>query len=159
MKCWGSNSSGQLGDGTFVDRTSPVDVVGLSSGVVAVTNGLWHSCALMTGGEVKCWGFNFDGELGDGTTVSRSTPVDVVGLGAAVNISAGGARRTCAVTTNGAAKCWGENWGLLGDVGVNIPFNALPTQVSGLASGVARISVGWDHTCVLTNAGGVNAGD
>src|SRR6266545_835167 len=83
VKCWGSNDRGQLGDGTTVDRSTPVDVVGLSSGVASISVGVLHTCAVTRTAAVKCWGWNPSGQLGDGTTVDRSTPVDVIGFGTA----------------------------------------------------------------------------
>jgi hypothetical protein len=80
LKCWAYNTYGQLGDGTTTQRTTPVDVSGLTSGVRAVSAGFNNACALTTGGGVKCWGYNADGELGDGTTTQRTTPVDVSGF-------------------------------------------------------------------------------
>ena len=61
--CWGSNSGGQLGDGTGVDRLTPVNVAGLTVGVASVASGYRYSCALLTNGGVKCWGLNFMGSL------------------------------------------------------------------------------------------------
>ncbi|MCZ4618445.1 RCC1 domain-containing protein, partial [Rhodococcus qingshengii] len=88
VKCWGSNWWGQLGDGTTrTDRLTPVDVVGVP-GATAVSAGWVHSCAVVAGGTVKCWGTNWDGALGDGTTTNRLTPVDVVGVSGATALSA-----------------------------------------------------------------------
>jgi alpha-tubulin suppressor-like RCC1 family protein len=81
VKCWGYNVSGALGDGTTTFRVTAVDVIGLGSGVAEIAVGYFHTCVLTTGGGVKCWGSNSDGQLGDGTITDRSTPVDVVGFG------------------------------------------------------------------------------
>lgn len=80
MKCWGGNWEGQLGDGTRDQRLTPVDVVGLSSGVAALAAGGYHTCALTTGGGMKCWGNDLRGQSGQGTVTYRTTPVDVVTL-------------------------------------------------------------------------------
>ena len=107
VKCWGWNGYGQLGDGTTDSRTTPMDVSGLASGVIAVAAGRYHTCAVTAGGGVKCWGSNGRGQLGDGTTTDRLTPVDVSGLGSGVSTLAAGAEHTCAVTAGGGVKCWG----------------------------------------------------
>jgi hypothetical protein len=83
VECWGVNSAGQLGDGTTSVRLKPVNVFGLGSGVSELAAGSGHSCALTSVGGVECWGVNFRGELGDGTTFQRVRPVDVLGFGAA----------------------------------------------------------------------------
>ncbi len=77
IKCWGDNSEGRLGDGTTTSRTVPVDVLGLSSGVVALSTNFKSSCAVTNAGRVWCWGDNSSGQLGDGTTTDRAAPVEV----------------------------------------------------------------------------------
>jgi alpha-tubulin suppressor-like RCC1 family protein len=84
VKCWGENSDGRLGDGTTTDRSTPVSVSGLTVGVVAVSVGSFHACALTKAGGVKCWGRNSDGRLGDETTTDRNRPVEASGLSSSV---------------------------------------------------------------------------
>jgi hypothetical protein len=81
VKCWGQNDYGQLGDGTTTDRNIPVNVSGLSSGVSQISAGWYITCALLSTGGIKCWGYNGVGGLGDGTTADRKLPVDVIGFG------------------------------------------------------------------------------
>lgn len=109
VKCWGRNILGQLGDGSTTDRSVPVDVVGLTSGVTAIGSGPNHACAVNAAGGVECWGGNGGGQLGDGTTTSSAVPVDVVGLASGVASVDGGDDHTCARTATGAVKCWGRN--------------------------------------------------
>jgi alpha-tubulin suppressor-like RCC1 family protein len=151
---WGNNHDGQLGDGTEVDRLTPVDVVGLMSRVNAIAAGERHTCALTTAGGVKCWGNNHDNQLGDGTGSDRVTPVDVGGLTSGVTAITAGERHTCALTTAGGVKCWGNNHdGQLGE-GTGTDRNT-PVDVVGLTSGVTAITAGWRHTCALTTGGEV----
>ena len=154
VKCWGSNYDGKIGDGSTTDRLTPVDVSGLGSGVKAIAAGDSHTCALTDVGGVKCWGDNYEGQLGDGTTVNRLTPANVSGLSSGVKAIAAGNDYTCAVTDAGAVKCWGDNWG--GRLGDGTTTDRLtPVNVSGLNSGVEAIAASAGHTCAVTGAGGV----
>jgi alpha-tubulin suppressor-like RCC1 family protein len=160
VKCWGHNSSGQLGDGTNNDSNVPVDVVGLGSGVAFLSSGSAHTCAVTTGGGVKCWGYDVHGQLGDGAVSDSSVPVDVVGLSSGVSSVAAGAEHSCAVTTIGALKCWGGNYfGQLGDGTTGYPNmptdlrSSVPVGVVGLASGVVSVAAGYADSCAVTTSG------
>ena len=159
VKCWGSDTWGQLGDGRAAHRhgsSRPVDVSDLTSGVAAVSAGDLHTCAVTTTGGVTCWGYNASGQFGDGSTVARPFPASPpAGLTSGAAAVSAGLNHTCAVTTTGAVKCWGQNFfGELGDGNAPDPSNA-PVDVSGLTSGVAAVSAGGRHSCALTTAGGV----
>ena len=156
VKCWGSNGQGQLGRGSIGGADGTLqEVVGLESGVVAVSVGAYHSCALTASGGVKCWGANDALQLGRATAPSNAdgTPQDVPGLTAGiVAISAGGSH-TCAMSSNGAVKCWGQNAsGQLGRGAVG-PSSEVPQDVVGLSSGVIALSAGGSHTCAVTQNG------
>jgi len=147
LKCWGWNSHGQLGNGTTTTAASAIAVPALTSGVVSGVGGYRHTCVLMTGGTVKCWGDNSEGQLGDGSKTTRKTPVDVPGLTNVVALSAG-ELTTCAVTQSGAVTCWGYNGrGTVGDM--TFTGRTTPTPVHGLGSGVTAISVRFQACALL----------
>jgi alpha-tubulin suppressor-like RCC1 family protein len=158
VRCWGSNSNGQIGDGTPNHKAEPVDVVGLASGVSAIASGTEHVCALTARGAVKCWGQNGVGQLGDGTTEDRSVPVNVSALERGVTAVVAGENHTCAVTGSGAVKCWGaNNRGQLGNgtTTSSATPNSAPVEAVVLADHAASVAVGSLDTCVLTTASGV----
>jgi alpha-tubulin suppressor-like RCC1 family protein len=148
VKCWGWNIHGEVGDGTTTDRDTPVDVIGLSSGVARVWAGHAHACAEMKVGGYKCWGWNTSGQLGDGTLVNRSIPVDVIGLTGATTLSLG-FLGSCALMPTGGVKCWGD------DTLTNGTASAVPVDSTGFTSGWKSIAVGISHLCAVSTAGGV----
>jgi alpha-tubulin suppressor-like RCC1 family protein len=153
VKCWGQNSYGELGDGTTTDRSSPVDVVGLSSGVIAIAAGGGHSCAVTTIGDVHCWGFNRLGQLGDGTTDDRRRPVQVSNLSGNMIMVASLVGHSCGLTQIRSIRCWGNNdSGALGDGTTGSRLT--PVDVLGL-SNVDSIATGGGHSCALARARGV----
>jgi len=207
--CWGDNAYGQLGNGTNNNSDTPVAVSGLASGVIAISAGAYHTCALTgnqrvycwglnnngqlgfgsgdsnvpglvfgfntvgtasaiaagstftcaldSAGAVQCWGYNGDGELGNGTNLNSSTPVQVLGLPRqVVAITAGGQfanGHACALSQVGAIYCWGANG--FGQLGNGTTANStMAVAVSGLTVGISEIVAGdADQTCALTNAG------
>jgi alpha-tubulin suppressor-like RCC1 family protein len=154
VRCWGSNRDGQLGDGTAVDHSdTAVAVSGLDRDVIAIAAGSHHTCALTRTGGVWCWGMNADGQLGDGTTASRATPVNVSGLRRVTAIAAGWAH-TCALTQAGAVSCWGRNdHGQLGDTTTRTHLR--PAPVSALGRGVRAVAAGGEQSCALMRGGGL----
>ena len=118
--------------------------------------GFDHSCLLTTTGNVKCWGSNKYGQLGDGTTEAQKKPVTTVSGLSGVRAIAVGAYHSCALTTTGGVKCWGQNeYGQLGngEFGKDKYKNG-PVPVSGL-NGVREIVLGYSYSCALTTTGKV----
>jgi alpha-tubulin suppressor-like RCC1 family protein len=153
VMCWGYNSDGQLGTGNTTESHSPVQVLALGpgAGVSQVAGGEYHTCAVAAGG-VFCWGYGYDGQLGNGGTADSHSPVLAIGLGSGATAVAAGGSHTCAVVAGGV-RCWGDNYyGQLGDNSTSprhTPVVTLPA-----ASGVTAIAAGDDHTCAVV-AGGV----
>ena len=153
VKCWGSNRYGQLGNSGLTLHPFAVAVEGLAGQVVAVDAGAYHTCAVISGGAVQCWGLNSSGQLGNGMTTNSSVPVTVSGLSGVTQIAPGYAY-TCALVNGGASgtvQCWGDDsFGQL-DYGAptDVPVTT-PVTVSGL-NGVLAISASLDHTCALMN--------
>lgn len=150
VKCWGSNTSGKLGDNSTTRRLTPVDVSGLSSGVSAVAAAANHTCALLRTGAVKCWGEG--GKTGDGTATQRNIPVDLTGLSSGVSAISAGFYHTCALLNTGTVKCWGtDGRGATGPGG----DTSSPRTVSGLSATAIAIATGERHTCALLTSGAV----
>jgi alpha-tubulin suppressor-like RCC1 family protein len=152
LLCWGSNASGQGGDGTDTQRLTPVPVTGLGTGARWVGTGYSHTCAIADTG-TTCWGTNYQGELGiDSMDGFKLVPTAVVGLGAAATrIVPGAFTHTCAVVS-GTVKCWG------GGLGVSLtPGTAQsrkPIDIVGI-SDAEEVGGGDGHFCARKRTGEV----
>ncbi len=175
VRCWGSNSSGQLGypskdaigDDETPDAVGPVDL-GAGRTAVAISGGGSHTCALLDNQRVRCWGAAFDGQLGygnqhdigDDETPGSVGPVDLGTKRTPVAIT-GGNDHTCVILDNGRVRCWGSNGsGQLGYPGKgNVGDDETPASVGSVNLGAGRtavaISAGDDHTCALLDNGRV----
>lgn len=118
--CWGANGSGQLGDGgAYGGNAVPTPVTGLTSGVVSISAGGYHTCATLASGEARCWGMNnngsgLGGQLGDGTVTNRTTPVAVSNAG---NPGFPAAVTVTATSTTGRTSTWSGSLNITGSVG------------------------------------------
>ena len=147
VRCWGLNSSGQLGNGSTTTSSTPVTVAGLST-ATQIATGYFHSCARLADGTARCWGNNLYGQLGNGTSGSpSSTPVTVSGIATATQLTAGGDYHSCAVLSDGTARCWGVGtWGQLGDG--TYASSTTPVTVSGIGT-ATQIAAAYRHSCAL----------
>ncbi len=153
--CWGENSDGQLGDGTSTSRALPVPV-SAPDGVTlsGVSAGTFHSCAEGSDGNAWCWGYNQDGQLGDGTDTGSFTPVKVAApTGVRLTNLAAGDVHTCAEGSDGYAYCWGRNSdGRLGDGSTTQRLVPSPVVTPFGVTLTAFQGGGW-HTCALGSDG------
>jgi alpha-tubulin suppressor-like RCC1 family protein len=168
VRCWGNGEGGRLGYGnteSVGDDETPASVGSVDVGgtVVQVAVGAWQSCALIEGGEVRCWGHGDTGALGYGNTESvgdDETPASIGSIdigGTVVQVAAGG--HTCAVLDSGALRCWGDNeYGQLGYASTEtIGDDETPASVGDVDIGgpVVQVAVGSGHTCVVLDGGAV----
>jgi alpha-tubulin suppressor-like RCC1 family protein len=167
VDCWGGNLYGEVGNGTNggPDNSgydTPQAVSGITNAVSLTSDNLRTNCALLSTGAVDCWGFNNDGELGNGTTGGFNgadgydTPQAVTGITDATALAAGFTSDAfCAVlSTTGAVDCWGYNfYGELGNAAVGGPDGAngydTPQAVSGLSAAATVIGGSDANSCVL----------
>ncbi len=151
---WGNNDYGQLGDGTSgwdANKTEPVQVLGLSD-VKNVVGGENYSLAIKNDGTVWAWGFNGDGQLGEGTLENKKTPVEVSGLTDVQKISAG-RYHVLALKNDGTVWVWGDNqYGQLGDG--TTTSKQIPVQIPDLTD-VIDIAAGFSHSLVVKSDGSV----
>ena len=148
---WGDNMYSQLGDGTGIDKTTPVQVIGLN-GIIAIAGGDYHSLALTNDGAVWAWGDASSGQLGDGTVIVRTSAIQVSELNGISEVACGD-YHSIALKSDGTVWVWGSNWGgQLGDGTTTSRTTAV--QVSGLY-GITAVACGDYHSIALKNDGTV----
>ena len=144
--CWGDNQSGRLGDGTTMGRATPVGVTDLITGVVNISGGYFHSCAVVRDSQmnnevVKCWGSNGSGQLAQPVVIESSNmPQTVLGMPNRTTALAAGSGFRCALSESGEVLCWG----------------AMDVDTGSLTGRVADLVAGDNFACALKNDGGVS---
>jgi alpha-tubulin suppressor-like RCC1 family protein len=161
LYCWGDNEVGELGIGSL-NRFAPYGIsspeqVSAVSNAIGVSTGFLHTCAIISGGSIECWGYNQDGQVGNGTVnLARphavTSPVHVVGITKAAAISAGDFH-TCALIADGTVECWG--YIVPSDFGIRSLLDSpVPVPVAGIKNAIA-ISSGGFHSCAVLADGAV----
>jgi hypothetical protein len=158
VKCWGDNAFGQLGDGTLDAHATPAGVTGFDgsegqrAGTLATSG--YHTCAVTTGGGVRCWGRNSEGQLGNNTFTNHLTPTDVWELGHGMTVVAAGGNHSCAVMDadhSGVSHCWGHN--AAGQLGINpgwtpvevVGFKRILVYQLGISPAETGVLLTWQH--------------
>jgi len=167
---WGSNTYGQVGDGSFTSyKTLPIDItsnfnLALNETIEAISADGYHTFAISSNNRLFAWGFNNNGQLGDGTIISREVPIDITSnfnlpIGEVIDYVSGGLIHSSAITSNGRVFSWGCNDN--GELGDGTLISKLyPTDITinfGLSFGerIDEILIGSDHSVALTTDGNV----
>jgi alpha-tubulin suppressor-like RCC1 family protein len=154
VQCWGHNANGELGNASKTDSSVPVQVTGLTSGVIAVSTGHDSACAVTAAGAVVCWGDNASGQLGNGTNADSSIPVPVSGLMSGATAVSVGWDQACAVVAGGVV-CWGDNgYGQLGNDSTT--SSLVPVPVANFTSGAIGVATGLETSCAIEADGSVS---
>ena len=142
--CWGYNNHGQLGDGSTTSGYVPVALNGVSRNYTAVSAGQYYSCGRLVNGSVYCWGYNNDGELGNGNTSEMHYPVPLGGTSRNYTSVSAGDDHTCGRLVNGTVYCWGL--GEDGELGDNqYADSSIPVGIASF--NFTSVSCGSEHSC------------
>lgn len=158
--CWGYNSDGELGNNSTTQSNVPVAIytAGVLSGktIIDISAGGYHTCAVSSDGGAYCWGYNYDGEIGDNSTNDSSIPVavntDGVLSGKVLAKISAGSSYVCAVASSGQTYCWGDNGsGQFGDGSNTNSLVPVAVDATGGLAGkvVEQVATGGSHTCTI----------
>lgn len=152
--CWGDGMFGQTGGRLMKSSATPQETENNIPGIIQLSSGWFHTCALTDSGYITCWGKNYEGALGNSSTVSRGLAANVTGISGKkeVRLLAAGGRSACAVIASGQLYCWGKND--YGQAGIgNTSDVLLPFEVTTLTGKhVISLAIGASHVCALTDA-------
>ena len=149
---WGFGSNGQLGDGTAVDKSSPVQTIAGGTNWKYVACGREHTVALKTDGTLWGWGRDGYGQLGDNTNVNKSSPVQTIAGGTDWKILSAGGYSTAAIKTDGTLWVWGRNY--YGGLGINSTNNqSSPVQTTTGGTNWMAVSCGYGQTAAIKTDG------
>lgn len=147
--CWGENGSGELGDGTLTQATTP-RLVTSRAFASSVGGGGYHTCTLHgNGGGVRCSGLNLDGQVGNAAMATWLTPVEVTSGGAQLGM---GKATSCAITVGKTLTCWGRNVARTIETSSQAPVT-VPQTIDASVSNVVAVAVGYDHICAIVQGG------
>lgn len=152
--CWGRNDYGEVGDNTVTYRSSPVQTVSGGSNWLIVSCGDNHTGAIKTDGTLWMWGYNLDGELGDNSTTTKSSPVQTVSAGTNWKAVSCGADHTAAIKTDGSLWLWGSN--AFGQLGNNLYLEgnkSSPVQTVSAGTNWRQVSCGNAITAAIKTDG------
>lgn len=149
LKCWGSNNFAQIGDGTTIQRATPVAVDSGTNYKKVTTGSGYHTCAITSSDDLKCWGLNTWGQIGDNSTFQRNTPVIVDGGTKYLDVSVG-FTATCGVTLGNVLKCWGG--GLSHQLGDGTTDSKQAPFIIDSGTSYLKVFKRGDNTCGITTS-------
>jgi alpha-tubulin suppressor-like RCC1 family protein len=158
LYCWGSNGSGQLGDGTISRQNIPTAVDSTITDWVNVSTMSLHTCGLTNSGKIYCWGRNSEGQLATGDILEKHSPSLIDSLFSDWTSAQAGEHFSCGIRGTGSLYCWGKND--LGQLGINsTESTSSPIEVHNSWSDWSQVSPGKSHTCAIRNGRGYCWGD
>jgi alpha-tubulin suppressor-like RCC1 family protein len=148
---WGDGSTGEIGDNATVKRSSPVQTVAGGTDWKQVYCGYYHTIAVKTDGTLWSWGADWYGQLGDGTTVDKSSPVQTISGGTDWSKVACGYSISTAIKTDGTLWTWGADWyGQIGD-GASITHRSSPVQTTAGGTDWTEVAAGGPRVAAISN--------
>lgn len=154
LYAWGNNNYGGIGDNSTVGKSSPVQTIAGGSNWANAAFGQYHSAGVKTDGTLWCWGQNYYGELGDNTTVHRSSPVQTITGGTDWSQVSCGPYHTAAVKKDGTLWLWGGGFNNAGQLGDNtIIHRSSPVQTIAGGSDWSSVSCGYKNTAAIKTDG------